>query len=98
MAERDGVSFNSRTLPVYLGLLALATALYSGISAVNAYAFQIERIEGQQVQISEAVTELKTSVQGLDKSITSLTIVLNRLEDRYETIEGRVGILEQRKK
>lgn len=94
--QEPSLNFNNRTIPVYLGILALATALYSGVSAVNAYAFQVDKVQTEQSQISEAVTELKMSVSGLDKSITSLTIVLNRLEDRYDVIQNRVDAIEQR--
>lgn len=98
-SEREpGITFNGRTIPVYLGLIGLATAIYTGVTTLNAYGFQVEKLQTEQNTLGVAVTELKASVLGLNESITNLTIVLNRVEDRYKTLEDRIDKLDSRNK
>lgn len=97
MAEREpSLAFNGKTLPIYLGLLTIGTAVYTLISAFNAYGFQVERLQAEQTALGEVAKDLKSTVQGLNKSITDLTIILNRVEDRQKFTEDRLGTIEQR--
>ncbi|QIG70641.1 hypothetical protein EVB91_085 [Rhizobium phage RHph_I1_18] len=97
MAEKEPViSLNNKTVAFYLGLLALGTTLWGGVSTINAYGYQVEKLQNDQESLKAVTNELKTTIEGLNTSITNLTIILNRVEDRNAAVEDRLDKIESR--
>ena len=88
MAEQEnGLYVTSRTVSAVLGVIALGVAIFSGVSAVNSYSFRLSKLESDQIRLLTTINDLNTKLDTLNVKIVDLTIILNRVQDRYETLQ-----------
>lgn len=88
-AQEKGVNVTPRTLSTVLGLISLIVALYTGISTLNSYAFRVQSLEANNVQLASSVGKLSGTIEILNEKITGLTITINRIDDRYQQLSDQ---------
>lgn len=76
-----GITLTPKTLSALLGTIALAVALYNGVSTVNGYSFRLEKLEAERVQFISSIEKLNTKLDETNSKIFDLTIALNRVEE-----------------
>lgn len=84
--QEQSISINSKTISAVLGLIALMTAVFTGISTVNGYAYRIEKLEADKILLSSSMDKLTQEISSLNAKIVDLTITLNRVQDRTEKV------------
>lgn len=84
--QEQSIAINSKTISAVLGLIALMTAVFTGISTVNGYAYRIEKLEADKILLSSSMDKLTQEISSLNAKIVDLTITLNRVQDRTEKV------------
>jgi len=85
--QEKGFYVTAKSLTTMLSLLALMTAMYTGVSSINSFAFRLDRLELEKIALVTTIEDLTNKVDLLNNKIIDLTIILNRVEDRYARIE-----------
>lgn len=86
---KSGVLVTTKTISATLAVLTLLSTLFVGATTINGYAFRIDKLEAERIELSSSIDQLNVRLDELNKQIVSLTIALNRLEDRYSQLAQR---------
>lgn len=76
------ISLNQRTISFVMGLFALLGIIYTGVSTINNYSSRINNLETRNVELLSEVSRLNKKIDDLSDKIVTLTIALNRVDDR----------------
>lgn len=87
MAEstEKGLMITPKSISTTLGVIALGSALFTGISVVNSYSYRLDRLESDKVELTSSITQLTNKIDTLNTKLVDLTIALNRVQDRYRS-------------
>ena len=84
-----GILITPKAISAFLAMITLAGSLYAGISKVNGYTYRIDKLEGDQVQITSLIDRLDKKLDQynakfdvMNDKIVNLTITINRFEER----------------
>jgi len=78
----EGFVINQKTLSFILAFLTLVSVIIGGVTVFNNYTFRIDSLEKQNTQLLAEVKSLNNKIDILSEKIITLTISLNRVDDR----------------
>lgn len=79
-SDVNGFSVTPKRTSFWLALIALATLIYSGISAWNDRGYAIETVQLEQVSSKQVMTRLTDAIDRLDQKIQILNERMARQE------------------
>jgi septal ring factor EnvC (AmiA/AmiB activator) len=82
--EETGLVLSTKRLGFILSLVTLASVIFGVFSTVNGWAYRIEKIEDDYKTVSEQTSKMADKVGNLNDQLVSLTITINRLEERMD--------------
>lgn len=84
MAQEVGFTVNNRTLSFVLGIIAILGTVTAGVSTINTYSSRITNLENKNIELLSEVSRLNEKIDDLTDKIITLTIALNRVDDRTQ--------------
>lgn len=82
MPDTPSLVITSKTIPTLIGIITLGTLVFTGISIVNSYAYRLDRLEADKIELSSSIDKLADQISTLNDKIVDLTISLNRVQDK----------------
>lgn len=79
-----GFLVTPKVISTLVGIVTLLGVTFGASSVVNGYAFRLDKLESDNVELSSSIGQLTNKIDELNIKIVELTFALNNVKDRAE--------------
>lgn len=87
MSDNDSPGFmvNTKTLGFIIGFVTISGFVFTGTTFINNYGFRLDKAEQENKVMAVEIAKISDKLDNLNSQLVSLTISLNRFEDRLNS-------------
>lgn len=78
---------NNKVLSFVISIVTLLTLLFGMVTMWNNYTYKIDQLEIRNAELLTEVNKLNAKIDKLNEKLVSLTIALNRIDDRTKSAQ-----------